>query len=165
MTGIATTAYHLAANEGPALWHLGGLLTFKATGDTTGGRMWVHEARGARGYATPMHCHSREDEAFYVLDGELAVYVGDETVTAGPGSFLWAPRDVPHAFCVESDEARFIALSTTAGLDRFFFATGEPARALTLPPPPDGPPDVASLVAVVAEYGAEILGPPPEPRA
>ena len=47
MTGIATTAYHLAANEGPALWHLGGLLTFKATGDTTGGRMWVHEARGA----------------------------------------------------------------------------------------------------------------------
>lgn len=164
MTSTTTSIYHLAADAGPALWHLGGLLTFKATGDTTGGRLWVQEARGARGYASPMHRHSREDEAFYVLDGELAVYVGDETVTAGPGSFLWAPRDVPHGYCVESDEARFLAFSTTAGFDRFFFDTGEPAGALTLPPPPDGPPDIPALVAAMAEYGVEMVGPPPSPR-
>ena len=115
---IATTttgAYHLAAGEGPALWHLGGLLTFKATSEATGGGLWVQEARGARGYASPMHSHAREDEAFYVLDGEITVYVGDETITATPGSFLWAPRDVPHAYCVESEEARFLALSTGSG--------------------------------------------------
>ena len=49
-------------------------------------------------------------------------------------------------------------------LDRFFFATGEPAGALTLPPPADAPPDIAALVAAVTGYGVEVLGPPPEPR-
>jgi hypothetical protein len=49
MTSTVTAAYHLAADEGPALWHLGGLLTFKATTSTTGGKLWVQEARGARG--------------------------------------------------------------------------------------------------------------------
>lgn len=165
MTSTTTNAYHLARDEGPALWHLGGLLTFKATGDTTGGRLWVQEARGARGYASPIHRHSREDEAFYVLDGEIAVYVGDETVTAEPGSFLWAPRDVPHGYCVESAEARFLAFSTAVGFDRFFFDTGAPADALTLPPPPDGPPDIPALVAAMVEYGVEMVGPPPSPRA
>jgi len=165
MTSTVTAAYHLAADDGAALWHLGGLLTFKATTSTTGGKLWVQEARGARGYAAPMHCHSREDEAFYVLDGELAFYVGDQIISAGPGSFLWAPRDVPHTYCVESDEARFLALSMDTPFDRFFFATGEPAGALTLPPPADAPPDVAALVAAVAGYGVEVLGPPPEPRA
>jgi quercetin dioxygenase-like cupin family protein len=165
---IATTttgAYHLAAGEGPALWHLGGLLTFKATSEATGGGLWVQEARGARGYASPMHSHAREDEAFYVLDGEITVYVGDETITATPGSFLWAPRDVPHAYCVESEEARFLALSTGSGFDRFFFATGEPAGALTLPPPPEGPPDIPALVAASAEHGVHLVGPPPAPRS
>jgi quercetin dioxygenase-like cupin family protein len=161
----STGSYHLAGDEGPALWHLGGLLTFKATSDTTAGRLWVQEARGARGYASPLHSHAREDEAFYVLDGEIAVYVGDQTITATPGSFLWAPRDVPHAYCVESDEARFLALSTDSALDRFFFATGEPAGARTLPPPPEGPPDIPALVAALAEHGVEIVGPPPVPRA
>ncbi len=165
---IATTttgAYHLAAGEGPALWHLGGLLTFKATSEATGGGLWVQEARGARGYASPMHSHAREDEAFYVLDGEITVYVGDETITATPGSFLWAPRDVPHAYCVESEEARFLALSTGSGFDRFFFATGEPAGTLTLPPPPEGPPDIPALVAASAEHGVHLVGPPPAPRS
>lgn len=100
-----------------------------------------------------------------MLEGDIAVYVGDATVTAGPGDFLWAPRDVPHAYCVESAEARFLAFSTTAGFDRFFFATGEPAGALTLPPPPEGPPDIPALVAALAEHGVEMVGPPPAPRA
>jgi quercetin dioxygenase-like cupin family protein len=165
MTNTMTSPYHLAADEGPALWHLGGLVTFKATGDTTGGRLWVQEARGARGYAAPLHRHTREDEAFYVLDGELTVYVGDETIPVEPGSFLWAPRDVPHAYCVESEEARFLAFSTAPGFDRFFFDTGEPAGALTLPPPPDGPPDIPALVAAMAEYGVDMVGPPPSPRS
>jgi quercetin dioxygenase-like cupin family protein len=164
MTTTTTTgAYHLNPAEGPTLWHLGGLLTFKATSARTGG-LWVQEARGARGYASPVHTHAREDEAFYVLDGEITVYVGDETITATPGSFLWAPRNLPHAYCVESPEARFLAFSTDSAFDRFFFATGQPANAPTLPPPPDGPPDIPALVAALAEHGVEMVGPPPAPR-
>jgi quercetin dioxygenase-like cupin family protein len=156
--------YHLATNEGPALWHLGGLAIFKATAETTSGRLWVQEQTGERGFATPVHRHTREDEAFYVLEGELSVYVGDEVIRAEAGSFLWAPRDVDHAFCVESDRARFLAMATPGGLDGFFFATGEPAGALTVPPPPDRPPDVDALVRVLTEYGVEMVGPPPAPR-
>jgi len=164
MTIPTTRPYHLAAGEGPALWHLGALLTFKATSDNTHERLWVHEAYAARGYASPLHRHTREDEAFYVLDGCLAVSVGDDVITAGTGSFVWAPRDLAHAFCVESDEARFLAFSTGGRMDHFFFATGEPAPSTTLPPPPDGPPDVEALVRTLSEYGVEMVGPPPQPR-
>lgn len=163
MTIPATRPYHCAPGAGPALWHLGALLRFPATGEQTGGSLWMHEVRGRRGYASPQHRHAREDEAFYVLDGELTVYVGDDVLRAEPGSFLWAPRDVAHAFCVESDEARFLALSTNSALDRFFFATGEPAPSLTIPPPATAPPDVAELARVGAEFGVEVLGPPPAP--
>lgn len=159
-----TRPYHLAEGEGPALWHLGALLTFKATSDNTGGRLWVQEAFGAAGYATPVHRHTREDEAFYVLEGELTLYIGDDVVTATPGSFAWAPRDIAHAFCVESPTAKFLAFSTDGGMDKFFFATGEPAASLELPPPPQGPPDVDALVAAMGEYGVEMVGPPPAPR-
>ena len=55
----STRPYHLAAGEGPALWHLGALLTFKATSDNTNERLWVQEAYGARGYASPLHRHRR----------------------------------------------------------------------------------------------------------
>lgn len=161
---IPTRPVRRAAGDGPALWHLGALITIKATTEETGGQLWLQEVLGERGYASPMHRHTREDEAFYVLDGELSVYVGDDVLRAGPGDFLWAPRDLPHAFCVESDTARFLALATPGGLDAFFFATGEPAGARTVPPPPTGPPDVDALVRAGAEYGLEMLGPPPAPR-
>lgn len=74
-----------------------------------------------------------------------------------------APRDVAHAFCVESAQARMLVVSTPAGFERFFFDTGEPATALTVPPPADGPPDLDALVAALADYGVEVLGPPLAP--
>lgn len=163
---IRTTApaYGLAAGEGPALWHLGALATFKATSETTGGQFWMQEVLGERGYASPLHRHTREDEAFFVLEGTLSVYVGDEIIRAESGSFLWAPRETTHAFCVESDRAKFLALSTPGGFDRFFFATGEPATTLTVPSPTEGPPDIEGLIRVMGEYGVEMVGPPPTPR-
>lgn len=161
---VPTRPVHRAAGEGPALWHLGALATFKVRTEDTGGQLWLQEVLGERGYASPMHRHTREDEAFYVLDGEVSVYLGDDVLRVGPGDFLWAPRDLEHAFCVESDTARFLALGTPGGMDGFFFATGEPAVALTVPPPAAGPPDVDALIRVSSEYGIEMIGPPPTPR-
>jgi quercetin dioxygenase-like cupin family protein len=160
----ATRPYHRVSGDGPALWHLGALLTFKATAAETGQQLWLHEVLGERGYASPMHRHTREDEAFYVLEGELSVYIGDDVLRTGPGDFLWGPREVPHAFCVESDSARFLALGTPGGLDRFFVETGERAASQTVPPPFAGPPDVDALVRAMAVYGVEMVGPPPAPR-
>lgn len=160
---LITQPYHLPAGDGPARWHLGALLTFKATAATTGGRLWAKELLAERGMASPVHRHSREDEAFYVIEGAVSVHVGDTVEQVGAGGFVWAPRDVGHAFCVESPQARMLVVSTPAGFEQFFFDTGEPAAALTVPPPAEGPPDLEALVAALADYRVDILGPPPAP--
>jgi len=164
-TQLISLPYHLPRDGGKALWHLGALLTFKATSEQTAGRMWAKELSAPRGMAAPMHRHSREDEAFYVLDGEVSVYVGDQVVRAQAGDFLWAPREVPHAFCIESPLARMLVVSTPGGFEEFFFETGEPAAALTPPPPVKEPPDLDALVAALAEHGVAVVGPPPAPTA
>ncbi len=67
---------------------------------------------------------------------------------------------MPHTFRVDSPTARLVGLAVPGGFDRFVLATGRPAEAATLPPPPDGPPDLDRLVAAAHEHGADILGPP-----
>jgi quercetin dioxygenase-like cupin family protein len=160
---LISTPYHVPNGGGPAQWHLGALLTFKATTTQTGGRLWAKELLAERGMATPVHRHSREDEAFYVLEGEISVHVGDGIVRARQGDFLWAPRDVGHAFCVESARARVLVVSTPAGFEQFFFDTGQPATELTVPPADAAPSDPNSLISTLASYGVEVLGPPPSP--
>lgn len=112
----------------------------------------------------PLHVHHNEDEAFYVLEGEMTFYVGEETIKAGPGSFLFGPKDVPHTYTVESGPARLLFLLTPAGFEGLIRETSEPAKSLTLPTPPEKPPDEAEmeeLMAIAARYGNEIVGPPP----
>ncbi len=155
--------YALGPEDGEALWHLGGLLTFKATGEQTEGRFALMEERGGRGYASPLHVHEREDEALYVLEGTVLAYVGDELIRATPGTYVYLPKRVPHAVVVEGEGARFLTFICPAGLERFFQATGQPAAARTLPPP-DQPVDEEALDRFAAEHGATILGPPPAPN-
>ena len=147
--------------EGRALWHLGALLTFKALGAETNGQAWALEGLADRNMAVPLHAHSREDEIWYVLEGEIAFIVGNETQIGTPGSVVYIPRNVPHTFQIRSETARWFGVGTPAGLDDWFFETGEPAQALTLPPPPSSPPDVDAIVASLKAYGTDTLGPPP----
>jgi cupin domain len=87
---------------------------------------------------------------------------GDETIEAGPGSFVFLPRDVPHTFRVEEEEpARMLTLLTPGGGERFFLEGGRPPEGPGLPPP--GPPDIAKLQRVAPLYGMEIVGPPLPP--
>jgi uncharacterized cupin superfamily protein len=113
-----------------------------------------------RGFGSPLHTHSREDEWFYVLEGELTFWVGGETTSAPAGSFVYGPRGIPHTFTVESEQARFLLVTEPAGFDQFMRALSEPATERTLPPADVVPPDPARLAAVAAEYGIEIIGPP-----
>lgn len=153
--------YKLDSEQGRALWHLGALITFKALGEETGGQFWALEGLADSNMAVPLHSHSHEDEIWYVLEGQIVFTVGDKKLAAGPGTFAYIPRNTPHTFQVISGTARWFGIGTPAGLDRWFFETGEPAQALTLPPPPAGPPDVESIVAGLRAYGTETLGPPP----
>jgi mannose-6-phosphate isomerase-like protein (cupin superfamily) len=156
--------YKLENKQGRSLWHLGALLTFKALGEETGEQFWALEGLADSHMAVPLHSHSREDEVWYVLEGKITFTIGDQTLEAGPGSFAYIPRNTPHTFHIRSETARWFGFGTPAGLDRWFFETGEPAQALTLPPAPKGPPDANAINAIVASlktYGTDTLGPPP----
>jgi quercetin dioxygenase-like cupin family protein len=155
----------LEAQAGRALWHLGALLIFKALGAETNDQFWALEGFADHHMAVPLHAHSREDEIWYVLEGEIAFTIGDETRVGGPGTFVHIPRNVPHTFQIRSATARWFGVGTPAGLDPWFFETGEPAGALTLPPPPANPPDVGAIIASLQAYGTETLGPPPHVEA
>jgi mannose-6-phosphate isomerase-like protein (cupin superfamily) len=154
-------AYSLAAGEGRSLWHLDALLTFKALSAETNGLFWAFEGLADTRMAVPLHAHSREDEFWYVLEGEVAFTVHGQTKVVGAGAFLYVPRDTPHTFQVVSERARWLGVGISGQFDQWFFETGEPAAAPTLPPPASQPPDVNALVASLQAYGTETLGPPP----
>jgi mannose-6-phosphate isomerase-like protein (cupin superfamily) len=154
---------HVKAQAGERIWFTQNLMTFKATSETTGGAYALMEAVAPAGSGPPLHVHHREDEAFWVLEGTLTIRCGEETFSAGPGSYTFLPRDVPHTFVVEGDTpARLISIATPGGLEGYFAAVGRPAENDGLPPA--GPPDVAVLARIGEEYEVEILGPPMQPR-
>ncbi len=150
----------LQQGEGEALWFLGGLVTIKAAGEATAGRVTVIEHLAPKGTGSPLHVHEREDECFYVLEGELAFWVGGKHIKAAAGSFVYGPRGIPHTFAVTSDESRFLVIAEPAGFENFVRSLAQPAQTLTLPPPTSQPPDPEKLTAVAADYGIQILGPP-----
>ncbi|MEZ5078677.1 MAG: quercetin 2,3-dioxygenase [Solirubrobacterales bacterium] len=146
--------------EGEALWFMDFLATIKSTAESTGGAVAVIEHLAARGAGSPLHVHSREDEWFYVIEGELTFWVGGATSVAPAGSFVFGPKGVPHTFMVGSERARFLLVTEPAGFEGFMRAGSVPAERLEIPPAPTEPPDIAAMGALAAEYGIEILGPP-----
>ena len=158
---VHQTPIILGPEGGRALWHLGALLVFKALGEETNGQFWALEGFADRHMAVPLHAHTHEDEIWYVLDGEIRFITDTGEQIGKPGSFVFIPRYVPHTFQILSETARWFGIGTPAGLDQWFFETGEPAQGLTLPPPPARPPDVEAIVASLKRYGTDTLGPPP----
>ncbi len=164
MSNVSTTPIIQAMNQGRALWHLGALLQFKALINETDRQFWALEGLADRHMAVPLHAHSREDELWYVLEGQINFTVGDKNYNAGPGSFAYIPRGVAHTFQITSNTARWFGIGIGGALDQWFFETGVPAASLTLPPAPAAPPDEATIAMIVTSlmaYGTETLGPPP----
>lgn len=106
------------------------------------------------GVAGPWHRHSREDEVSYVIEGTFRIWRGEEVFDIGPGGVALLPRDQAHTFQnVGSGPGRLLTVITPAGLERFFQVLVE--RDL-------GEDDIEEVVAIAAEFGGEILGPPPK---
>ena len=97
--------------EGEALWFNGALGVLRATADQTEGRYTVMELLAPKGFGSPLHIHRNEDEFFVVLSGEVRVQHGEDVVEAVAGSVVYGPRDVAHAFHVDSAEARLLCSS------------------------------------------------------
>jgi mannose-6-phosphate isomerase-like protein (cupin superfamily) len=141
------------------LWFIDNLVHVLIDGDASGGMLALAEERGRRGEMPPLHVHHRDDEAFYVIDGELSLFVAGEQLSLGPGRAAYAPRGVPHSYRVESEQARWLVITTPAGFESFVREVAEPASGDELPPA-GRPHDPAALAEAAAKVGIEILGPP-----
>ena len=125
------------AAEGRAVAVVGDVYRFLATGEETNGTYALWEAIVPPGGGPPLHVHSREEEGFYILEGEITLFLGDRKVVAGAGMFANLPVGTPHAFKNEGRQmARMLISVAPAGLEKMFFETGVPV----LPARPAAPP-------------------------
>jgi quercetin dioxygenase-like cupin family protein len=147
----------VAADQGDARWWLGSLAVIKATSEATGGRMTIIEITEPPGAEAPLHVHHGEDESFWLLEGEVVFEVGDATITARAGDYVFGPRGVPHRYRVGSDGCRMLFILTPGGFDQLVIATSEPAARHTLPPPAEEEPDWERIAAIASAYGNEML--------
>lgn len=148
--------HHVPVDGGRIIRHLGSQMRFLETTETTAGQFWLAEQTSERGVASPVHRHTHEDETFVVLDGELEVGVGDESIVLGEREVRFAPRGLPHTFRVVSPQARFLILGTPARFENWFFETADEPDS-----PPEAPPDFGRLIGALAKYDVEFIAPPP----
>ncbi len=153
----ASEHYTLAADEAEAIWFIGTLATIKAAGARTGGALSIVEFTHPPGFATPRHVHHAEDEAFYVLEGTFGFQLGEETVEASTGAFVFAPKGIVHAFWNQGPTpARMLVMMSPPEFWRYgkelaegLAAVGDDAEAAT------------SLRESLSEkYDVEVVGPP-----
>src|SRR3954451_21079194 len=139
---------------------VGDVHRFLATGEDTNGKYAVFEALVGPGGGPPPHVHSREEEGFYVLDGEITFTVNGERVVAKAGTFANMPVGTPHSFKNEGDRpARMLISVAPAGLEQMFFEVSVPlAEGATTALPPTQY-EIEKLLAVAPRYGITILVP------
>ena len=147
-------------DEGEARWWFGALAEIKATAADTGGQMTIVEVTEHPGAEAPLHVHRRDDEGFWVLEGDVTFEVGDTTIEASAGDFVFGPRDIPHRFTVGDQGCRMLFILVPGGIEDVIRATSEPAPSRTLPPPPEAEPtpeEIEGLKAIIKERGYELL--------
>ena len=143
-----------------SFWYSGWLLTFLATGEETRGLFALMEQVARKGNVPPRHIHHREDETFYVVEGEMTFSVGDRTIKATAGTMVFAPRDVAHSFTIDSEQVRMLVMVAPAGAEGFFKECSVPAPSMTLPPLAETPySEIQKMMALAPQYGFEFLPP------
>ena len=156
----ATVPYLYQPGESELRWMGKTSTHFLATGDQTGGVFSLVDEQATRGESVPLHRHRDDMESFYVLEGELTLYVGDQPgVRAAAGSFAHIPGGTVHGFRIESETARYLILTTPRH--------GEFYRAITLASRPGGLPPLEAVEGsrikqASREYGIEFVGPLPD---
>ena len=157
-----TQPYALPADAGVAdVWWKTGRIRIKTAGEQTGGRFSQVESLDPQGSGTPMHVHLNEDETFYVLEGEVSLFVDGERIDVSAGDFAYVPRGASHGYVVRSEQARMLVTFSPAGFEEAFVELGVPVVEGEAPPTETVLPPVEEIVRAFAPYGCEILGPPP----
>jgi len=143
------------------LWEGGTTMAVVLDAADTHGKFALLDQHGVAGDATPLHRHLHEDEAFYVLHGDIVALAGEEEHDAAAGCALFLPRGLPHAFMITSESARLLIITAPTGFEQFVRAAGIPV--------PDQAPtkwdfDLGRMMGPAKAAGVEILGPPPFAR-
>jgi steroid delta-isomerase-like uncharacterized protein len=148
---------YLNTREDSVFRFLGQPTVMRSTGETTNGAFGLMEHWSMPpGFTSPYHTHHREDEAFYVLEGEIAFVCDGAWLRGGPGAWVFGPRELAHGFKVVGDTpARMLLLCAPAGFEHFVLELGVPFNDVA-------PPDMAKLMETAAKYHIDIHGPLPQ---
>ena len=142
------------ATDAKPMWVLGIMLTVHTGSETTGGGYAVTSDYVLPGHGVPLHIHTREDEAIYVVDGEVTITIGDLQQVAQPGDVAHMPRNVPHRFQnVGQKPVRMILVFTPGGIEGLFRELGTPVHDPHEQPPAITPADIAAARAAAERYG------------
>jgi quercetin dioxygenase-like cupin family protein len=151
-------------DNAPAYWFLNALHLLLAHNESEEGAYSLIHLTARPDFETPYHLHQAEDEAFYVLEGEIAVICDGQRFLAGPGSYLFLPRGIPHGFRSHSDGDSHILIHAIPG-GRVGFVSMMLEMATPVPDrhhlPAPTPPDLARLNALCEQNKITILGPLP----
>ena len=152
-----TRAVIRTPTQGRTIAVVGDVYRFLATGEDTNGKYALWEAVVPPGGGPPPHVHSREEEGFYILEGEITVQIGDERIVATAGMFANMSVGTPHSFKNETDRpARMLISDAPAGLEQMFFEVGVAlAEGATTAVPPTKE-EIEKMLAVAPRYGIEI---------
>jgi mannose-6-phosphate isomerase-like protein (cupin superfamily) len=154
-------AYALNSGEGQAFWFFGSLVTMKAVSSDTHNAFALQEQVCPPGLQAPLHLHHHQDEAFYILEGEVSVTCGEQVWRATAGCFAFLPKWFAHTFKVEgTTPARMLVITSPGGsfgFESFVEEIGDPAQTLNIPPAE--PPDEQRLLTLAEKYSIEVLFP------
>ena len=139
-------------------WYIGHLMSILISSKDTNGSFSLIHGYEIKGLEPPPHIHTKEDESFYLLSGEINYAVGDEVFKAKKGDWIFLPRMIRHSFQVQTETAEVLMHLSPGGFEDYFREMSEPARDLVIPPRPQGPPDVKRIVETASKYGIEFPG-------
>lgn len=151
------SAHIVLPGEGALVDAGGDRYRFLASREVTDGKYGIWEAIVPPGGGPPPHLHTREEEGFYVVDGELAVYVDGQRVLAGPGSFVNMPVGSTHWFRNEGDRpAKMLVVVAPGGMEGLFKYTGRAVTDPASPIPPLGDEERQRIASAAPTFGIEI---------